>query len=189
MFREFPSGAVPRRLVLLDLRPQMPEELGPAEHAKGYVISQSDVDSAAYHHLAAMFVAQLTSEGVFREEGASTSLAAHDYGGEHGALFVCYVGAEPVGMVAIHQLSGNTYEGKRLFVVRGHRSTGVSVALCNAAVAWARDRGGDRILIDTSSRLRPAVRLLQQLGFRPSEPYNDNPDVDLWLELPVTPSG
>ena len=95
-----------------------------------------------------------------------------------------------VGCIALRPLelpgepAGRTCELKRMYVYPAARGNGVGVALCRAAINFAKDAGYKVIKLDTSSSMHPAIALYRAAGFVPCERYNDDPMADtLWFEL------
>lgn len=75
------------------------------------------------------------------------------------------------GCVAV-TLKGDTAIMKRLYVRPEYRGKGAARALTLAAVGFARERGCERIALDTDARqLSAAYALYRSLGFTECEPY------------------
>lgn len=55
-----------------------------------------------------------------------------------------------------------------LWVAPEARGQGLGAALVQAAIAWARGRGHDRLLLDVGDANRTAIALYAALGFEPT---------------------
>ena len=86
-------------------------------------------------------------------------------------LLACHDG-EAIGCVVVKCLDRATAELKRLYVAPTARRTGAGRALVEAAVAFARERAHQRVVLDTErDRLPAAYRLYRALGFSECAPY------------------
>ncbi len=64
---------------------------------------------------------------------------------------------------------------KRLFVRPQFQGTGLGAKLIHAAIAEARHRGYQRLLLDTLPTMQRAIELYRKLGFQPIARYNGTP--------------
>jgi putative acetyltransferase len=99
---------------------------------------------------------------------------------------------QAVGCVALRPLADpGSCEIKRLYVRAGARGQDTGRRLAQAIVERARAIGYARVKLDTLDGMLSAQRLYISLGFRPTEPYYDNPLLGtryMVLELQVQPS-
>jgi putative acetyltransferase len=80
-----------------------------------------------------------------------------------------------LGCVALVDCGGYG-EVKRLFVRPEGRGLGLARALMAALEAEARGRGLSEVLLETGSRLSPAVALYESLGYRARGPFGAYPE-------------
>jgi predicted N-acetyltransferase YhbS len=102
-----------------------------------------------------------------------------------GELFIAVIGEEVVGSCAVIPHDVGVVELAKLAVdtrVRGH---GLGRRLTETALAWARGRGTQKVILLSSSKLQAALRLYERLGFQygplPADP--DYQTADIYMEL------
>ena len=92
--------------------------------------------------------------------------------------------ASPDGCVGLKALDETRCEMKRLYVQPSARGRHVGEALAVAVIEKARAAGYREMVLDTLTRLGPAVKLYERLGFERCEPYYANPEPDvIYLRL------
>src|SRR5205085_10114582 len=97
------------------------------------------------------------------------------YAPPSGALLVSRAGGEIVGCVALRALGAVSCELKRLYVRPAHRGGGLGRALTAAILAEAKRLGYETVRLDTVPGMERAQELYEELGFRETAPYTDNP--------------
>jgi ribosomal protein S18 acetylase RimI-like enzyme len=127
--------------------------------------------SALFREYAAGLGVDLGFQG-FAEELAGLPGA---YAPPSGALLLARVEGKPAGCVALRDLGGGTCEMKRLYVRPAYRRTGIGRTLAEAVVHTARERGYERIRLDTLPSMGPARGVYALLGFREIDPYYQSP--------------
>jgi putative acetyltransferase len=70
-----------------------------------------------------------------------------------------------VGCGGLRQLGETEAEIKRMFVRPENRGTGVSTAILDRLEEYARERGLDRLVLETGDRQPDAVRFYQRQGY------------------------
>jgi ribosomal protein S18 acetylase RimI-like enzyme len=65
---------------------------------------------------------------------------------------------------------------KRLFVYDAFKRKGVGRTLCTKLIQEAMHLGYTKMRLDTLGRMKAAMRLYQNLGFKEIKPYRFNPD-------------
>jgi ribosomal protein S18 acetylase RimI-like enzyme len=106
------------------------------------------------------------------------------YAPPRGALLL----APGEGCVGLRPIDERTAEMKRLYVRPVARGTGLGRRLALAILDEARQRGYERIVLDTiEGKMDSAIALYRALGFREIAPYYDNPIPHaIYLELALS---
>jgi putative acetyltransferase len=102
-----------------------------------------------------------------------------------GAIFFVIEDQVAVGTCAIIRLAPDRYELAKMAVRPESQGRGYGDLLIDAAVSFARDAGGRTIMLESNSRLAPAIRLYEKHGFRhvPIEHAHGYARVDVQMEL------
>jgi len=98
-----------------------------------------------------------------------------DYAPPSGRLYLAFDDAQPIGCVGLRKISDEVCEMKRLYVRPLARGKGVGRKLVLRLVNDARRRGYQRMRLDTLPSMKRALALYQSMGFKPIEPYRENP--------------
>lgn len=108
-----------------------------------------------------------------------------DYAPPEGRLLLAEYTGQLAGCVALHQLSADICEMKRLYVRPAFRGKRVGRALVDRIIAEAREAGYCRMRLDTVEPvMRYAVAMYRKLGFQEIAPYRKNPMAGaLYMEL------
>jgi GNAT superfamily N-acetyltransferase len=117
---------------------------------------------------AARLIAALNAElkATFPEPGATHfSLAAAEIAPGDGAFVVAYLDEVAVGCGAVRRLDQATAELKRMYVDPSVRGRGIGRALVAALESEARQLGITRVVLETGTRLAPAIKLYEAMGY------------------------
>lgn len=108
-----------------------------------------------------------------------------DYGPPDGRLLLAYDQDQLAGCVALHKLTSEICEMKRLYVRPQFRGKGRGRALAGRIMAEARQIGYQRMRLDTVEPvMKDAVAMYRKLGFKEIAPYCENPIAGaLYMEL------
>jgi putative acetyltransferase len=119
----------------------------------------------------------------FNEELAELARMYHEPLG--GIFLVREKGTgEFVGCAGIRRFGEGIAELKRMYIREAHRGQGLGGQLLHLSIDLARELNYEKIRLDTISSMRSAIRLYQGNGFKPIEPYRENPDPGaLFFEL------
>jgi putative acetyltransferase len=117
---------------------------------------------------AVRLIAALNSEltEAFPEPGANHfSLGATQVSGGEGAFVIAYLEDRAVGCGAVRRLDEATAELKRMYVDPSVRGRRIGRLLLEALEQEARLLGVTRIVLETGTRLAPAIRMYEAMGY------------------------
>jgi GNAT superfamily N-acetyltransferase len=90
-----------------------------------------------------------------------------------GAFLVAYLDDMAVGCGAVRRLDEATAEIKRMYVDPSVRGRGIGRALVEALECEARLVGVTRIVLETGTRLAPAIKLYEAMGYARIPPFGE----------------
>lgn len=82
-----------------------------------------------------------------------------------GSILFALLGEDVVGTCALLPDAPRVYELTKMAVDESRQGLGIGRALLEAAIAEFRRLGGGRLFLETNSKLVPALRLYESLGF------------------------
>ena len=71
---------------------------------------------------------------------------------------------------------------KALYLSSELRGRGFGYKLLDTAVCYAKDRGYKRVVLDSMSAYKDALKLYEKYGFTRTARYNDNKFADVFME-------
>ena len=80
-------------------------------------------------------------------------------------FWVAEVEQEIVGMIGVQEIGDDVAEVRRLRVKEGHRRQGIGTSLMEQAIAFCRDHGNVKIVLDVRIERGPAIELFKKFGF------------------------
>ncbi len=134
-------------------------------------VAWSDAESLdAFRTLLAAYEAALDEDLRIPDAAAEVRSLAERYSA--GTLILARSNGIPAGCVVVNRLDARSAEVKRLYVVPSARGLGLGRELMEAAIAYARERGFGRVVLDTErERLAVAYELYRALGFVECDAY------------------
>jgi len=97
------------------------------------------------------------------------------YAQPQGCILLAWVEQQAVGCIALRPIDATTAEMKRLYVRPEFRAHRLGRQLVQALLEQARQRGYQRMCLDTLPSMTAAIRLYTELGFKPTCAYVYNP--------------
>jgi ribosomal protein S18 acetylase RimI-like enzyme len=110
-----------------------------------------------------------------------------------GAILFAMLGDVVVGTCALLHESDGVYELTKMAVDEQRQGLGIGRALMEAAIAEFRQRRGGKLFLETNSKLTPAVRLYESMGFehqpsiKPDSHYDRANVYMVWRDPHETP--
>jgi GNAT superfamily N-acetyltransferase len=124
------------------------------------------VPLAARHadHFRRFVVTSLAEQGLAPDPGLDPDLA--DPHTSYAAAWVIEAGAGIAGSVVLIEAGPGELVLRRMHLTPGLRGRGTGRRLLEHALAWAREHGHRRVLLDTTEGMDTAQRLYESVGFR-----------------------
>lgn len=92
-----------------------------------------------------------------------------------GHIFVALYNGFPVGVCALCPMPAESlydYELAKLAVNNSIQRKGIGRRLCDAVIEKARDLGGEKLFLESNTRLKPAIALYRKIGFKELPEYH-----------------
>jgi ribosomal protein S18 acetylase RimI-like enzyme len=107
-----------------------------------------------------------------------------------GQIFVALLDNEVIGTCAVLSHGSGTFELAKLVVAPAARGHGLGRQLVDACLSHARQRHMQRVVLVSNSRLGPAIRLYEGMGFQHRPLPADVPyaTADVYMELDLAAS-
>lgn len=126
------------------------------------------------------YAAELNEDLCFQSFEEEVGNPLKKYSEPAGCIMLAFIDGHPAGCIALMPLPApGTCEMKRLYVRPAYRKYGLGRELINRLIETARQKGYEKMQLDTLQRLTPAISLYEQFGFTHTKPYNFNPISDV----------
>ena len=105
-----------------------------------------------------------------------------------GEIFAAVLNDEVLGVCALIKSDGKDYDYElaKMAVSPKAQGKGVGLLLAESAIKWAKEKGASRIYLESNTKLKPAIKLYEKLGFKEitglSSAY-DRVDIQMMLRL------
>lgn len=86
-----------------------------------------------------------------------------------GEIFFAVRGDDILGTVAVRREGDGIFELTKLGVDPAAQGLGLGRLLCMAAIAFFKESGGNKLFLETHTKLKPAMRLYETLNFKVTE--------------------
>ena len=157
------------------------------EKPKVQIFTYSDALASVFYDLNAEWV---TRYFVMEDHDREMLLNPKEYfisrGGE---VFFALLDGEAVGTCALlpHQNSKEelSYELTKMAVTTKARGHGIGKKLCLAAIDYVKSKSADKIFLESSSKLKPALNLYRNIGFieKKSPLISEYERADVYMEM------
>jgi putative acetyltransferase len=104
-----------------------------------------------------------------------------------GAILIAEVEGAAVGCCALIASGPDTLELAKMAVTDAYQGRGLGRSLLASAIDTARSMGAVRLFLETNSKMTPAVRLYESMGFMHAQRVqeSDYARSDVYMELPL----
>jgi GNAT superfamily N-acetyltransferase len=117
--------------------------------------------------------------------GDAIERAGEEYNPPRGLFLLARDGDLVVGCGALVALDRARAEIKRMWVSPLTRGRGIGSRLLARLEEAAVEAGHSLVVLDTNADLVEAIAMYERAGYQQVEPYNDNPDAELWFEKAI----
>jgi GNAT superfamily N-acetyltransferase len=103
----------------------------------------------------------------------------------HGEIFFLLENEKAVGVCAMIEHGVGCYELAKMAVAPETRGKGYGDRLMEIAVAWARQKGANKVILLSNTILEPAITLYKKHGFKTTHlgPHPDYERCNIEMEL------
>lgn len=99
----------------------------------------------------------------------------------HGDFVVAYDEGTAIGCGGVRDLGDDRWEIKHLWMREAARGKGLGKRMLTELERRAEALGARELVLDTNASLTAAGNLYRAAGFESIEPYNDNPNANVWM--------
>ncbi len=138
-------------------------------------LARSAADMIAVRELFVEYAAAIQIDLGFQQFDEELVTLPGRYAPPAGELLLAFSGEDPAGCVGMRDLGESTAEMKRLFVRPAYRSARLGRQLGERIIELAKERGYQRMRLDTPASMESAIGLYWSLGFIEIEGYCHNP--------------
>ena len=109
----------------------------------------------------------LAEFGLAFGEGSATDAELHELPASYasGAFWVADRGGELLGTCGMFPVAPNIYELRKMYLRPASRGHGLGKRMLDVAIAWARERGGTHVVLDTIHEMAQAIAFYEANGF------------------------
>jgi len=83
-----------------------------------------------------------------------------------GSILMAYYEGNAIGTCAVLKTDDKTFELAKMAVDDSVKGRGIGLLLGEAALEKVRELGGERVFLDSNTKLKPAINLYRKLGFK-----------------------
>lgn len=127
-------------------------------------VEQSDVPAVV-----ALVADVLAEFGLEFGKGSPTDAELHglpaSYRDRGGAFWVARRGGTLLGTCGVFPVAPGTFELRKMYLGPDSRGLGLGKRLLEIAVAWTREHGGKRLVLDTVEQMTAAIAFYEANGF------------------------
>jgi GNAT superfamily N-acetyltransferase len=142
---------------------------------------ETPVTDAAAHALLAEYFAYRAQTFPKPAGYVATFPAPEQFVRPLGVFLVVELDGADVGCGGIRSLGNGRFEVKHLWLQPGVQGRGLGRALLAELERLAVGLGATELVLDTNASLDAAGGLYRSTGYVDVEPYNDNPNANVWL--------
>lgn len=92
-----------------------------------------------------------------------------------GHILIALINEQVVGTVALIKRGEGVYELSKMAVTEKYQGMGIGNKLMSSCIDYAKQNGCDRLFLDSSTTLSPAITLYKKVGFKEIPVPEDTP--------------
>ena len=121
------------------------------------------------------YIAWLNIDLTFQNIEEELSNFSSMYSPPRGLFLIAFYMGKISGGVGLREFEPKICEMKRLYVYDKFKGKGIGHILCTKLINEAKVLGYEKMRLDTLSRMKEAIGLYENLGFKTINPYRFNP--------------